>query len=197
MYIYRILVNTTSKGGIMKNIKHIIFLSLILFLIVGCGNMMNTPTKKVEEFLSKYQTQDKEVLSQLDTVVDDATTLTEDQKDDYYSLMKKQYKNLNYKIKDEEEDGNTATVVVEVEVIDYGRAISDAEIYLASHRDEFVTEDDIVDTEKFMTYKIGKMNDVKDKVTYTINFTLTKEDGTWKLDDLNDIDRLKLHGLYY
>ena len=182
----------------MKNIKRIVFLSLILFLIAGCGNMMNTPTKKVEEFLSKYQTQDKEVLDQLDTVVEDATTLTEDQKDDYYDLMKKQYKNLNYKIKDETEDGDHATVVVEVEVIDYGKAISDAEIYLAGHRDEFVTgEDDVIDTEKFMTYKINKMNEVKDKVTYTINFTLTKEDGTWKLDDLNDIDRLKLHGLYY
>ena len=183
----------------MKNIRRFLLLSLTLLLLAGCGNMMNTPTKKVEEFLSKYQTLDKEVLNQLDNVVEESNTFTETQKDDYYALMKKQYKNLNYKIKDEQEENDHATVVVEVEVIDYGKAISGAEAYLATNRDEFVTdlEDDVIDTEKFMTYKINRMNDVKDKVTYTINFTLTKEDGTWKLDDLNDIDRLKLHGLYY
>ena len=182
----------------MKNIKRVVFLSLILFLIAGCGNMMNTPTKKVEEFLSKYQTQDKEVLNQLDDVIEESNTFTETQKDDYYALMKKQYKNLNYKIKDEKIDGDHATVVTEIEVLDYGKAIKDAESYLATNRDDFVTlEDDVIDTEKFMTYKINKMNDVKDKVTYTINFTLTKVDGIWKLDELNDIDQLKLHGLYY
>ena len=181
----------------MKNIKLFLLLSLAL-VIVGCGNMSNTPTKKVEEFLSKYQTQDKEVLDQLDTVVDDAIVLTEDQKDDYYDLMKRQYKNLNYKIKDEVIDGDNATVVVEVEVLDYGNAISEAETYLNNNKEEFLLEDkETIDTEKFMTYKISKMGEVKEKVTYTINFTLTKEDGTWKLNDLSDIDHLKLHGLYY
>ena len=37
----------------MKRISKVLLMVMALFLIVGCGNMMNTPTKKVEEFLSK------------------------------------------------------------------------------------------------------------------------------------------------
>ena len=35
--------------------KIIVFLSLLVMLATGCGNNMNTPTGKVEEFLGKYQ----------------------------------------------------------------------------------------------------------------------------------------------
>lgn len=182
----------------MKKLSKILVVISFLFILVGCGNMMATPTKKVEEFLSKYQNQDKEVLDQLDSVITDAD-MTDSQKEDYYDLMKKQYKNLSYKIKDETEDGDTATVVVEVEVLDYGSSISESEKYLASNKEEFMseTEKDAIDMVKFLTYKIKQMADVKDKVTYTINFSLTKNDKEWKINDISDIDRLKLHGLYY
>ena len=80
--------------------KLILFATMIMVLATGCGNMMNTPTKKVEEFLSKYQTMDKDVLEQLDDVIKDAGSLVDEQKNDYRELMKKQYKNLSYKIKD-------------------------------------------------------------------------------------------------
>ena len=104
--------------------KKIIVSVLALFLLVGCGNMMNTPTKKVEEFLSKYQTMDEKVLSQLYEVIDSAGTMSKDQKEKYRELMKKQYKNLSYKIDDETEDGDHATVEVEIEVYDYATAIT-------------------------------------------------------------------------
>ena len=98
----------------MKRISKVLLMVMALFLIVGCGNMMNTPTKKVEEFLSKYQTQDKDVLDQLDDVIKEAGTMNDDQKETYRDLMKKQYQNLSYKIKDETEDGDNATVQVEI-----------------------------------------------------------------------------------
>lgn len=182
----------------MKKINKIILLVTILFLVVGCGNMMNTPTKKVEDFLSKYQTMDKDVLSQLDDVIKDAGNLIEDQKNSYRDMMKKQYQNLSYKIKDETEDGDNATVEVEIEVYDFGKAIRESETYLTTNREEFLdTETNEVDTKKFLDYKIGQMKKVKDKVKYTINFTLTKVNDEWKLDDISDVDRQKLHGLYY
>lgn len=182
----------------MKHIKKILLVVVILFLVVGCGNMMNTPTKKVEDFLSKYQTQDKTVLEQLDSVIEEAGTMVDNQKEDYRDLMKKQYQNLSYKIKEETEDGDSATVQVEVEVYDYGKAISEAETYLTTNREEFLDNDtNEIDSKKFLDYKIGKMKDTKDKVKYTINFTLTKVDEEWKLDDISDVDRQKLHGLYY
>ena len=182
----------------MKQIKKALLVVVVLFLVVGCGNMMNTPTKKVEDFLSKYQTQDKDVLDQLDDVIKEAGTMNDDQKEEYRDLMKKQYQNLSYKIKDETEDGDSATVQVEIEVYDYGKAISEAETYLTTNRDEFLDEDtQEIDSEKFLNYKISQMKDTKDKIKYTINFTLTKVDDEWKLDDISDIDRQKLHGLYY
>ena len=64
------------KEEIMKRISKVLLMVMALFLIVGCGNMMNTPTKKVEEFLSKYQTQDKDVLDQLDDVIKDCLLYT-------------------------------------------------------------------------------------------------------------------------
>ena len=182
----------------MKNVKKYLLLLVALFLISGCDNMMNTPNKKVEQFLSKYQTMDEEVLKQLDEVMDDAGNFTENQIDKYRNLMKKQYQNLSYKIKDETEDGNAAIVEVEIEVYDYGKAISEAETYLTTNKQEFInTETNEVDTEKFLDYKISKMEEMKDKITYTINFNLTKENDKWQLNDISDVDRQKLHGLYY
>ncbi len=182
----------------MKKLKNVLLVSTMILFLAGCGNMMNTPTKKVEEFLGKYQTQDKEVLDQLDDVIKDAGTMVDDQKDQYRDLMKKQYQNLSYKIKDDKEDGDNATVEVEIEVYDYGKAIRDAESYLVTNRSEFLDENtQMVDSKKFLDYKIDKMKGIKDKVKYTINFTLTKVDDEWKLDNISDVDRQKLHGLYY
>ena len=182
----------------MKNIRKVLLLTLVLFLVVGCGNMMNTPTKKVEQFLSKYQTMDEKVLTQLDDVIEEAGNFNDTQKESYRKLMKKQYQNLSYKIKDETEDGNNATVEVEIEVYDYGKSISESELYLTANQQEFIDiETNQVDNEKFLDYKITQMENVKDKVTYTITFNLTKEDENWTLDDIGDIDRQKLHGLYY
>ena len=50
--------------------------------------------------------------------------------------------------------------------------------------------------EKFLEYKLGLLEDVSDKTTYTIEFSLTKEDDDWKLDSLTDTDIEKLHGIY-
>lgn len=182
----------------MKNIKKVLLLTLVLFLVVGCGNMMNTPTKKVEQFLSKYQTMDEKVLTQLDDVIEEAGNFNDTQKESYRKLMKKQYQNLSYKIKDETEDGKSATVEVEVEVYDYGKSISESELYLTNNQQEFIDiETNQIDNQKFLDYKITQMENVKDKVTYTITFNLTKEDENWVLDDIGDIERQKLHGLYY
>lgn len=179
-----------------KNISKIILCISFLFVLVGCNNVMNTPTKEVEKFLGKYQTMDDKVLKQLDSVLESDTTMNKKQKEDYKELMKKQYQNLAYKIKDEKIDGEHAEIVTEIEVYNYAKAMSDADDYLKENNDKFLSEDGTADEEKFMDYKIKQMTDAKEKVTYTITFTLTKKDDTWKLDDITDIDRQKIHGIY-
>ena len=74
--------------------KKVIPFFLMLLFLTGCNNVMNTPTKEVEEFLGKYQTMDDKVMEQLDKVLETDHTMTDTQKEEYKSLMKKQYQNL-------------------------------------------------------------------------------------------------------
>lgn len=176
--------------------KKILMIILSIFLLTGCDNLMNTPTKRVENLLSKYQQQDTEVLTQLDETLLEETLLSTEQKDRYRNLMTRQYKNLAYTVKDETIDGKTAVVEVEIEVYDYNKAISAAEDYLISNATEFQDDLGNVNTTRYNDYKIEQMENVKDKVTYTINFTLSKVDDKWLVDDLTETERMKIHGLY-
>ncbi|MBQ3511278.1 MAG: hypothetical protein IJA30_03180 [Bacilli bacterium] len=198
--------------------KIIVILSLLVMLVTGCGNNMNTPTGKVEEFLGRYQSMDSNILTQLDNVISNDETMNDTQKKDYKSLMEKQYQNLSYKIKDEKIDGDEAEVLVEIEVFDYANSINESRKYYTEHRDEFDdgevgndgadTDNDGKDEEgevvggavdtisSFITYKIKQLMDVTDKANYEITFHLNKEDGEWVIEDLSDVDRQKIHGLF-
>ena len=176
--------------------KKLLIFILGIFLLTGCDTLMNTPTKRVENLLSKYQQQDTEVLNQLDETLNEETLLSTEQKDRYRELMTKQYKNLAYTVKDETIDGKTAVVEVEIEVYDYNKAISEAEDYLITNANEFQDDTGVVNTSKYNDYKIAQMEAVKDKVTYTINFTLSEVDDKWIVDDLTETERMKIHGLY-
>ena len=78
--------------------KKILMLAVSLVLLTGCNDMMNTPTKRVEEYLGKYQILDSTVLTELDDVVDNSN-YSDEYKEEYKELMIKQYQNLSYKIK--------------------------------------------------------------------------------------------------
>ena len=196
--------------------KKILFVSsLVIFslFIVGCGMKdMDSPTSVVEGFLGKYQSMDSSVLSQLDSIISNDTSMNDDQKKDYKSLMERQYQNLSYKIKDEEIDGDVATVDVEIEVFDYASSINTSREYFKDHQDEFKSDDSwngdlenengevvggvIDDLAVFIDFKIKELMDVTDKTKYDITFYLSKKDDKWVLDDLNDSDREKIHGLF-
>ena len=176
--------------------KKIFLIVMTLLLLVGCESVMNNPTKRVEVFLNKYQTMDNEVLTQLDDTLNKDGTLSDNQKKDYKELMKKQYQNLTYTIKDEEVDGNNAIVKVEIEVYDFNKAMTNADNYLTEHQDEFIDDNDTINNEKFMDYKIKQMKDMSEKVKYTIDFSLTKKDNQWQLENSDEITRQKIHGIY-
>lgn len=176
--------------------KIILCLGIFLFVLTGCTDMTNTPSKKVEEFLGKYQSMDKDVLNQLDKIVKEDETMTDDEKTDYKSLMEKQYQNLSYKIKSEEIKGNSATVDVEIEVFDYVNSINKTKEYYAKNKSEFVDENNNLDNKKFIDYKIKELKKVTDKIKYQMTFNLTKSSGKWTIDDISDSDLEKIHGLY-
>ena len=201
----------------MKNIGKIVVSAFILLLvIVGCSNNMSTPTNKVEEFLGKYQSMDEDVLKQLDQVIKDDDLMNDDQKDKYKALMEKQYQNLSYKIENEDIQGDSATVDVEIEVLDYATTASKAQEYYNEHKEEIEEKyndkkedndnsledagDDVLqaveESVAYINYKLEELETANDTVTYNMTFYLTKEDGEWILQDISDLDRKKLHGLY-
>lgn len=178
--------------------KRIILILLVVIGLTGCSfakNMDNTPTKKVEAFLNKYQTLDEDVLVDLDTLVRKQSTFTDEQKKDYKDIIKSNYQKMTYVIKDAKEDGNDATVTVEIEVVDYTRIASDSNEYLKDHPEEFLT-DKKYDESLFIDYKLSKLKDAKDKIKYTMDFTLTKVDDEWMLDSITDEITDKINGSY-
>lgn len=176
--------------------KKILWLLLVIVCLTGCNNLMNTPTKKVEYLLSKYQSNDSEVLKQLDETLLTDAILTKEEKEKYKTIMQKQYKDLMYNIKNEAIDGKTAVVEVEIDVYDYVKSITNSEKELLNNSDNFKNSTGEVDTIKYNDYKLSNLEKVTDRVKYTINFTLSKIDEEWVVDDLTETERMKIHGLY-
>lgn len=213
---------------------------LAIILLSGCS-MDNTPTKKVENFLDNYKNHDETVLTQLKEMIDTDTLMDENQRTAYSDIMKRQYEDLTYEIKDEVIDGDTATVTAEVEVYDYYKINQESQDYYNDNPTEFTEEnnenndnndngvvgdvvegveeavengaeivEDAVDNavdavtgnngnvsnSKYVEYRLEKLEDAKDRVKYTIDFTLTKVDDVWTLNDIDDVTRQKIHGLY-
>lgn len=167
--------------------KKIMYLFIVLVLLVGCS-LSNTPESKTEDLLSKYQRLDKEITSEIDNVVNEEE-LTESQKDRYRKVIEKQYRNLMYEIKDEKIDGDTAVVTTQIEVLDYKKAINEVSAEYKGKNDYTV--------EEYNNVKLDKLEKVKDKVTYTIDFKLTKDkNGTWSLSSLSNETIKKIQGMY-
>ena len=177
--------------------KFFLIVVCLLFVLCGCDSMMNTPTKKVEEFLNKYQMQDDEILSQLDNIIENGEyVFNQEQKNAYSTLMKKQYKDLTYTIKEEMIDGNSAVVTVEIEVYDYNKEIKNAEEHYKLNPNEFKTTDGQLDNSKYMDYRIKLLENTKDRIKYTLNLSLKKKKKKWILNNITESDRQKIHGLY-
>ena len=164
--------------------KKILLLGIISFLLVACS-MSNTPTSRVEELFNKYQKVDNDIDTAITKVLDEQN-LTEAHKERYRKLLESQYTNLSYEIKNEIIDGNSAKVIVEIEVIDYKKAISD-----------LTFDSSIYTKESFDEEKLNRLENAKDKVTYTLELTLTKDtDNNWKLDALTNEQIKKIQGMY-
>ena len=165
----------------MKKIMPI-FIFLTLIFITGCS-LGNTPTSKVDELMGKYQRLDTEIKDEIKEVVA-SNNIDESYQDRYIKALEKQYCNLTYEIKNEAIDGNTAIVTTQIEVTDYKKALNT------------IDRDDLTD-EEYYEESLTAIEQAKEKVTYTIDFTLTKDDaGNWQLDELSEVDKKKIQGTY-
>lgn len=182
----------------MKNgIKKVLVVICAILLFTGCSCTMNDnkPEEAVETFFEKYRAKDDNIITQLKETIENED-LTDDAKEKYQELMEKQYDQFAYVIKDVKEEDNAATVTTEVTVLNYRSAILKAEEELKNNPEKFNDDEGNFSEEKYMDYKIEKMQEVTDTTTHTIDLSLTKEAGMWTVDQLSSDDISKLHGLY-
>ena len=168
----------------------------LCILLCGCNDLSNTPTKKTEEFLKKYQSLDSSVLTDLDNVLNEDTTLNESQKVMYEDIMKKHYQNLVYEIKEETIDGDEAVVTVEISVTDFKKVLDEANNYMNNNMEEFNDENGNYSVSKFNDYKLNKLKDAKDKVRYTLEISLTRVNDEWTVDTQDQMTYDKINGVY-
>lgn len=147
--------------------------------------MSNTPTSKVDELFNKYQMLDSDISLGIENVLEEQN-LTETHKQRYRKLLEKQYKNISYEIKEELIDGDSASVMTEIEVIDYKKAVGDLSF-----------DSSIYTKESYDEEKLNRLENAKDKVKYTLEIKLTKDsDGNWKVDALSNEQTKKIQGMY-
>ena len=174
--------------------KKILIFLFMLLLITGCAKDKNIPREEVQKLFLNYNSLTSDLLIQLDKVID-GESLNETQKTKYKDVLKRQYEDLKYKIKDEVISDDKAIVSVEIEVYDLLKVIKDSDDYLEHNKEEFY-ENNEFSNEKFWDYKLDKMSTTNDRITHTLDLSLTKIDNRWVLDELLETDRQKIHGLY-
>lgn len=177
----------------MKKILSILVISI--FILTGCTMMSNSPSYAVKNFFNKYKDNDQVVIDELNDYLSEEK-LDDKTMKDYREIYLRQYSNLTYKIKDERIDGNKATVDVEITVYDYYKVNKEAGEYFASNQSEFLTTSGDIDLTKYLKYKINKMLDCTEKVSYTLDINLTKIDNKWEIEPLTNEQLTKLHGTY-
>ncbi len=175
----------------------IAILSIFMLLVAGCSvNLLNTPRKQVETLFTKYQTLDSSVVNDLDNITLDDSNFTTAQREKYKDIMEKHYQDLTYKIKDEVIDGDRATVTAEIEVYNYAPVLTAANTYLTNNPELFRNVAGELDTAKFNDYRLDRLEEVDDTITYTIEIDLVKVNGEWQIGTLNDVTQDKINGVY-
>lgn len=176
--------------------KKYIILVVMFLLLSGCENVSNTPTKQVEGFFNKYQILDKEVLDDLDSVLLNEENLSEENKNKYRDVMKKQYKNLIYQIKEEEINADVATVTVEITVTDFSKILAEYQYNKENNPEIFLNDNGEYDEQIYYGKVIDEMVKAKDKITYTLDIKLSKINDKWIIDKIDSDTEDKILGVY-
>lgn len=173
--------------------KKILITLFIILFVTGCGN--NTARNAVDTYLKKYKSLSSEVLLDMEKIID-GENLNKEEKDKYREVLKKQYKDLSFDIKEEEYNDEVSYVTVKIQVYDLYKAESDAHNYLENHRDEFNNSLGEYDKDKYIMYRLDKMKDTTNRIEYTIIFTVIKENNKYVVEQPTENDLKKIHGIY-
>ena len=171
-----------------------IVVALLTLTLFGCS-MSVTPSSKVESYLDKYTSLSEEVLTDLEiTVLNE--DLNSENRELYKNVLKREYENLKYEIKDETINGDKANVRVRVTVYDLYKVEEESLNYLANYPEDFQDSNGLFDNDEFNKYRLNQMFNAKDTVDYEIIFYLNKINGEWIMQELDRDSLEKIHGMY-
>ena len=149
-------------------------------MITGCTK--NNPRDRVVSFLDEYKNLSANVINNIEQKLAD-TNWTEEEKDKYRNVLKRQFKDLEYSVVGERFDKGITYVDTEIVVYNYYQVKEDATY----------TDTDISITE----YMLDNMSTTNERVKYNITFKVEKdESGDYQIIDLQDSDIEKIHGIY-
>lgn len=174
--------------------KKIILFLVCTFLVVGCSCSNDKATDAVEKYLNEYKGLSDNVLKDIDRLIEHEE-LEDKHHDTYKEVMKRQYRDLNYTIENEAYDGDEAKVTVKITVYDLYKVEKESREHLEKNQDDFLT-DGAYDAKKYLEYKLDKMKDAKDTISYNIVFKVHKTDGKWQVEQPNEETLEKIHGIY-
>ena len=99
--------------------------------------------------------------------------------------------------KDEQINGDNATVTVNITVYDFYKSNANAEKYYNEHTDEFTTSNGTtIDIDSYTKYRLEEMLKMSDTVDYEIKIHLNKENDEWVIQNPDRETLEKIHGLY-
>ena len=177
--------------------KKFAYVFVLLLVLCGCEmNLNNTPTKQAEIFLGKYQTLHKDVLDDLNRIIAEDELFNSDSREQYRSIMKKHYQDLEYEIKEEKIDGDKATVIVQIEVNDYTKIQDKIDKELLNNESIFNDENGNYDYNEYLKYKLNLMKNTKDRINYILELKFTKKDKKWVINPLTEEQMDKINGIY-
>ena len=174
--------------------KKLLFL-LIAISLCSCTNKPLTAKSTVESYLNNYKNLSENVINDLNKVVENEN-IDDSLKDKYKEVLKREYENIDYKITDESYENNTAIVKVSITVYDLYLAQKEASEYLNNNISEFYDENNIYNKNKYIEYKLNKMLNQDQLVTYEIEFVTEMSDNTWIIKEVPKDTLEKIHGIY-
>lgn len=172
--------------------KKIIYLLVLVLLLAGCKS---TAKMAVENYLNEYISLSDNVTRNMNEIIEQENLDTSN-KDKYVEIFKKQYKDLKYEIISEDYNGDEAIIKTKIIVYDLYKVQNDASKYLANHKEEFEDENNEYDINKYIAYKLDKMQNTNDKVEYTIDFYVVNTSDGWIVSSPSNSDLEKIHGIY-
>ena len=165
--------------------KKLIIIILGLFI---CGCTKTDARYEVENYLNKFKNHDEAVISSLDEILNN-NDIDEEDKQLYELVMKRQYTDLEYQVKEERYNGDVAYITVLIKVYDYEKSKNDA-------LEEIKNNSEYDNSEKKMHLVLKKMDEEDKRIEYTLDFKVNYQDDKWVLEKPDNTILEKIHGIY-